>query len=83
VPNKFYLILTHNYCQVFEDHSTYHGDGKKIAREVVRSNYAIFPSKNIQDPKLYAAAAVKNVKALVDDGSFLHCGKDANVGPFI
>jgi hypothetical protein len=57
--------------------------GKKITQEIVCTNYTVFPGKDIRDPKLYTAVIARNVSALVEDGCFLHGGKDANVQSFI
>jgi hypothetical protein len=65
--------------KIYEDHSTYRGECKKIAREVVRNQYSLFP-KNQADPKQYVAAIANRVEDLINRGAFLHHGKDASVG---
>jgi hypothetical protein len=75
---RYYELMVAHLYQVYEDNSTYRGEGKKIARSVIRSKYSILPEETT-NRTAYRAEVARRVKDLIEDSKFLHDGKDAHV----
>jgi hypothetical protein len=60
--------------QLFDDRSTFRGEIKTVARQVVKHHYRdqIFPQEDIPGQKEYMEAVAKNVGKLTKTGEFCH-----------
>ena len=69
--------------QVWEDASSFHGDLKKLSREVIWTSYKFLPTKaqaaNFWSPQHHFNYIKQEIMELLMDGEFLHDGVDDNV----